>query len=237
MFLVVLQLFVVTMSISGLLVLGLIGVLAVIVPAAELLEPSISVGRSGVALVAFLACELALTTVLWRLSSGGWYNYALQAVIIACVLTGRAMATAFQGTTSWHRLIPAAVAVMAVPAFAFTDVKEVVGRRRAERALVLRLVAIADRPPSEVFFVDRPGENRINGRPELVYDSWLYTVFESVGLAEPRSIWLEQVLSAGPVTVVAARSSGPKIDGLARTLPELGYRAARKVGPFFVWTR
>ena len=45
-------------------------------------------------------------------------------------------------------------------------------------------------PPSAFFFLERPGINRVNGRLELVYDDWLYPVFESLHLAEPRSGWL-----------------------------------------------
>ena len=126
---------------------------------------------------------------------------------------------------------------MAVPAFAFTDVKEVLLKRRAEHAGVVRLFESLRRPAAEVFFVDLPGLNRVHGREDLVYDPWLYPVFESIGLAEPRSVWLARALSSGPVHVVAAASSRPQIDGLKRTLPELGYRGGQKVGPFFIWTR
>ena len=80
------------------------------------------------------------------------------------------------------------------------------------------------RPSTEIFFVDLPGANRVHGRIDLVYDPWLYPVFESIGLAEPRSIWLEQALATGPVRVVATTSSRTEIDGLKRTLPELGYQ-------------
>ena len=34
------------------------------------------------------------------------------------------------------------------------------------------------RPAAEVFFVDLPGLNRLHGRIDLVYDPWLYPVFE-----------------------------------------------------------
>ena len=44
--------------------------------------------------------------------------------------------------------------------------------------------------PTTIFFVDRPGFNRVHGRADLVYDPWLYPVFESIKLAEPRSAWL-----------------------------------------------
>ena len=52
-----------------------------------LLEKSLLGGWLDAALWAYWAGEMALTVVLWRLSTGGWFNYALQAVVIACVLT------------------------------------------------------------------------------------------------------------------------------------------------------
>ena len=62
-----------------------------------------------------------------------------------------------------------------------------------------RLSHYLRRPSSELFFVDRPGDNRVHGRLDLVYDPWLYPVFESIGLAEPRSAWLARALETGPV--------------------------------------
>ena len=144
--------------------------------------------------------------VLWRLSTGGWFNYAIQAVVIACVLTARALSRAFDGAASWRPLFPAALAALAVPAFAFTDVKQVLGKREAESADLARLLAYVRRPSAEIFFVDLPGANRLHGRIDLVYDPWLYPVFESIGLAEPRSIWLDRALATGPVRVVATTS-------------------------------
>ena len=102
---------------------------------------------------------------------------------------------------------PPALAALAVPAFAFTDVKQVLGKRTAETAGLARLLEYVQRPAAEIFFVDLPGANRVHGRIDLVYDPWLYPVFESIGLAEPRSIWLEQALATGPVRVVATTSS------------------------------
>jgi hypothetical protein len=132
-------------------------------------------------------------------------------------------------------LFPTALAVMAVPIFAFTDVKERLSKRQVERSGLVRVVKLLRRPPTEIFFVDRPGANRLYGRIDLVYDPWLYPVFESIGLAEPRSIWLERTLATGPVRVVVSTSNSPKIEGLARTLHELGYQDAINVGDHFVW--
>ena len=158
--------------------------------------------------------RLGLAAILWRLSTGGWFNYALQAVVVGCVLTARALRARLDGATSWRPLLPVALAVAAVPAFAWTDLNQVVARRRSETADLARLLKAVNRPSSELFFVDLPGANRVQGRLDLVYDPWLYPVFESIGLAEPRSIWLEEALATGPVRVVATASSRPTIDGL-----------------------
>jgi hypothetical protein len=92
-------------------------------------------------------------------------------------------------------------------------------------------------PREQFFFVDRPGDNRLNGRPDLVYDDWLYPVFESVKMAEPRSIWLLARLTRGSVRCVVNTSDKPQIPGLSETLPELGFMRRIQVGPFFVWER
>ena len=69
-----------------------------------------------------------------------------------------------------------------------------------------------------------------------MYDHWLYPVFESIGLAEPRSVWLARAPEAGTVRVVVTPTDRARIDGIPQTLPELGYRRLAHVGPFVVWT-
>ena len=184
----------------------------------------------------FLA-ELALTVCLFRLSSGAWYNYAVQAVIFAAILVARALASATEKPLPVPRAVGIALAVLAVPAFALTDVKETLARRRVERVLIQTLFASGRLAKSSVFFVDRPGLNRVHGRRDLVYDPWLYPVFESIHLAEPRSVWLEPALASGPVRVVVATRPEPRIDGLTHTLPELGFTSSGRFGPWFVWQR
>ncbi len=235
--LAILQLFMVRQWISVLILLGLILAIALTIPACALLEKSLLGGRLDAALWAYWAGELALTMFAWRLSTGGWFNYAIQAMVISCVLAARALLRAFDGAASWRPLIPAALAAVAVPAFAYTDATQVLGKREAESAALARLLAYVQRPSAEIFFVDLPGANRLHGRIDLVYDPWLYPVFESIGLAEPRSIWLDQALAMGPVSVVATTSLRDEIDGLNRTLPDLGYSLSRRVGPYFVWAR
>ena len=88
------------------------------------------------------------------------------------------------------------------------------------------------------FFASRPGINRVNGRLELVYDDWLYPVFESAGFAELRSRWLGRALAKGPVRVVVKGSEGPVLEGTAIDLRLLGYRPNSKLPPYFYnWVR
>jgi len=236
--LTIVQLFVVRMGLSELIVAGLILTMSFMILVCGLTHRRLLLGsRVDRALWAYCAGELALTAVLCRLSTGAWYNYAIQAVVFGSVVVARALARSFESAPSSRRVLPAALAVLAVPAFAFTDAKEVISKRRDERAVIARLIDYLKRPASELFFADRPGDNRVHGRLDLVYDPWLYPVFESIGLAEPRSAWLARALEAGPVRVVVTTSIGPEIDGIPRTLEELGYRPPARVGPFFVWAR
>jgi len=237
--LTVLQLFFVAMWLSGLIVVGLILTMTWMVPAWGLTQRRslLGGGRVDAALWAFCAGELAVTVILCRLSTGAWYNYAIQAVVFGSVLVARALARSFESAALPRRRLPAVLAVLAVPAFAFTDAKEIIGKRRADRADLARLVEYVKHPSSELFFVDRPGDNRVHGRLDLVYDPWLYPVFESIGLAQPRSAWLASALATGPVHVVVTTADGPGIDGVPQTLLELGYRRQPRVGPFFVWVR
>jgi hypothetical protein len=236
--LTVAQLLVVKMWLSASIVAGLILIMGCMIPLCVFLRWwSTPGGQVDRALCAFCVSELALALALCRVSTGGWFNYAIQAVVFACILVARAVARSFEFAPSRVHAMPAAIAVLAVPAFAFTDAREVLSKRAADRAEIVRLVDYLKLPSSERFFVDRPGDNRVYGRLDLVYDPWLYPVFESIGLAEPRARWLAQALEAGPIRVVLSTSNRFSIDGIPRSLPELGYRLSARVGPFVVWMR
>jgi len=180
--------------------------------------------------------EAGAVVVLSWLSDGAWINYAIQLVVFVCVLGSRALARAIESAASAGQILPAAVAVLAVPLAALMDIKELASQRRSARADLAAIVGLG-RPASEIFFVDRPGFNRLVGRVDLVYDPWLYTVFESTGQALPRQAWLARELAGGSVRVVVATSLRPRIDGITPSLPELGYRGLRRFGPYFVWLR
>jgi hypothetical protein len=235
--LVVLQFFWVDMRVSGLIVAGSLALVAVFVPALALAAGPRPDDRIGRALWAYCALELAVTALLCRLSTGAWYNYAIGGVLFACVLAARSVEQAVGEKCSRQAVLTFAIAAVAVPAFALTDAKEVAAKRRVDRAALQGLLKNTRLSSTEIFFVDRPGDNRVHGRLDMVYDPWLYPVFESTGLAEPRSTWLARALAAGPIRVVVTTSPRSRIDGVARSLPELGYRLSDRSGPFLVWRR
>jgi hypothetical protein len=236
--LAIVQIFAVTPAISSGIVLGLVVIMVCFAPsAAAALNRAWRAGEIGPALALYLACELVLAAYLVRQSTGAWYNYTVQAMFFAAVLAARALARSVPGPLPARAIFAVALAVLAVPAFAFTDVKETLARRRAENALLRRLFEQVDVNPESVFFVDRPGFNRVHGRKDLVYDPWLYPVFEATGRAEPRSAWLAQALAIGPVQVIVTAIPHTRIDGIPRTLPDLGYTLRTRLGPWLVWTR
>jgi hypothetical protein len=236
--LAIVQIFAVTPSISNGIVLGLVVIMMCFAPsAAAALKRVWQAGDIDPALALYLACELVLAAYLVRQSTGAWYNYAVQAMLFASVLAARALARATVAPPPARAIFPVALAALAVPAFALTDVKETIARRRAESALLRRLFEQIDVNPESVFFVDRPGFNRVHGRTDLVYDPWLYPVFEATGRAEARSAWLARALETGPVRVIVTGIPQTRIDGIPRTLSELGYVLKQRLGPWLVWTR
>jgi hypothetical protein len=194
-------------------------------------------GRVDVAYGLYFAGELGLTAYLFRLSTGAWYNYAVQAIVFGSVIAARALARALDRPLATRAVLGISLAAVAVPAFALTDVKEILARRLVEGSLIQKLLERTGARRDTVFFVDRPGFNRVHGRADLVYDPWLYPVFESIKLAEPRSEWLGRALEGGPVRVVVMGSPAVSIDGLTRTLPEMGYALRLRIDPWFVWAR
>jgi hypothetical protein len=194
-------------------------------------------GQLDAVIWAYCVGELALTGVLCQISSGAWSNYAIQGVVFACVLTARALARAFAGVPRLRQMLPLTLAALSVLASGLLDVTENARRRRIERAAVDQIVSHMKRPRSEYFFTDRPGLNRAGGRLDLVYDDWLYPVFESLSLAEPRSIWLRRAMTSAPVRVIVSMSERPRIASGGPPVSALGYHPAVQVGRFFVWVR
>jgi hypothetical protein len=209
-----------------------------ILPGCAFLERR-SVARSGPdgALWHYLAAELVLMLLLCRSSTGAWVNYAIPSVVVASVLTGRILDRALSEVKSPVRLIPIALAASVVPVGTVMGAYWSAQQRRNEASALARVLREVGRPRSEFFFVDRPGENRASGRLDLVFDEWLYPVFESIHLAEPRSIWLRRALTVGSVSVIVCSSEDARIDGIGLTLEQLGYARRFHVGRFFVWER
>ena len=108
---------------------------------------------------------------------------------------------------SWS-FAPAALAVLAVPCLVWADASEDSLRARESGRPSRASSGGQGGDPREIFFVSRPDANLALGRPDLVYDDWLYPVFETLGLAERRSAWLGRALESGSVRYVAQRSAG-----------------------------
>ncbi len=224
--------------VTGSLVAVALAALILVVPAGAALARRSSADMPIESVLWLLVvAELIVVVILSRVSTGAWINYAIQAVIFAAVLTARALARGLERSPSFRLTLSASVAVLAVLGSTLIDIKEVASRRRAERADLAQIFATVRQPPSAIYFADRPGLNRFHGRIDLVFDDWLYPVFESLHLAEPRARWLRPQLVAGPIRVVVIASDSPRLDGIPETLPELGYVKAVPVGPFWVWIR
>ena len=209
--------------------------LLVILPASLLIERNwIREGRLDLVLVAFVSAEVVLACVLTRISTGAWANYAIEAIVLASVLTGRALSRAC-GVTGSRRIIVLGAATSLLGAV--MHVQEFEETRQKDHLGLREIFDYVKRSPSEFFFVNRPEQNRINGRLDLVYDDWLYPVFESIGLAESRNVWLQRVLMSGSIKVVVTNSASPRIVGLDVPLPRLRFRPSIRVGDLFVWIR
>jgi hypothetical protein len=195
------------------------------------------VGRLDRLLWVYLAAELGLVTILSWMSTGAWVNYGIQIVVFVSVLSARGLARALEQAHMPRQVFPIVLAALVVLLSVCGNAMTTIRLRNAERIILAQIFDRLARPSSEFFFVDRPGENRLCGRLDLVYDEWLYPVFESIHQAEPRSIWLERALTSDSVSVVVKMSDTPNIDGLSETLPRLGYIPATHLKPFYVWKR
>jgi hypothetical protein len=212
-------------------------VVLMLLPAALIDSRKVLGNRFDAMLWVFLAAELGVVMVLTRASTGAWFNYALQATVFACVLTGRAMGRALDGGSA-RPMLPVAIAMLLVPFQAVPRCVGMIVQRQLERDAKAVLFQHYGLDRAEFFFVERPGDNRVFGQRRLVFDDWLYPVFERSGLAEPRARWLRQSLGAGgPVTVIVFRSELPTDLGIRGPIQPLGYTPGLKVGPLYSWRR
>lgn len=185
----------------------------------------------------YLLGEMALVLMLYCASTGAWFNYAIQAVVFLAVLTGRALGRILEMRPPFRSQALIAAAALVCLGNAASAIRNTELERRIDRQALEALLQHERCAASAVFVVDRPGLNRRSGRLDLVYDEWLYPVFETLGLAEPRAIWLVRILTSGNVRYVVNTSEAPGLDGIPQPLRQMGYFPKLKVGPFFVWER
>jgi hypothetical protein len=194
--------------------------------------------RVDAALWACLAAELGLITLLSYMNAGAWINYAIPATVFAAALASRTLVRALEIE------VPALVAAPAVLAAIVVLASNVIGLNEARQDARVMMGSAevvyehVKRPRSSFFFANRPGLNRLNGRLELVYDDWLYPVFEAAGLAEPRSVWLVRAIKSDTIRVVVKATQGPQLDRTSIDLVRLGYLPDAKLEPYFyIWVR
>ena len=201
-----------------------------------LIEPrGVIGGKLDAVLWLYWAAEFVMTGALCLSSTGAWTNYAIQAVVIACVLAARALSRALDRAPSMPWLIPVAVAPLMVLGLVYADILLDHHLRSIEHSRYALVFQTLGHDRRAYFFVDKPGVNRVHGNPSLVYDYWLYPVFEITNQAQRRSSWLGPILGSGVIRYVVATTDSPKIDGLVQTLPELAYHPANRIGDLYVW--
>ncbi len=181
--------------------------------------------------------EMAVLVMLFRASTGAWVNYAIQAVVFLAILTGRALGRLLKNRPPFALQAVVVAAALVCLVSAVFAVRNAEHRRRIDREAIEILLDRERCAPSAVFVADHPGMNRLHGRLDLVYDEWLYPVFEEIGLAQPRAIWLGQILAAGNVQYVVNNTDDSLLDGVVQPLRELGFFPKYKIGPFYVWEK
>jgi hypothetical protein len=212
--------------------------LLLVVPVCALLERRALFGSSlDAALSLFAAAEIAIVVPLCLASTGSWVNYAIQGIVFAAILTGRSLARACDLARLRASLFPIAVATLVLLCVTIKEAYITFHRMRFERLTAELVLRSMKEPTSDVYFVGEPGKNRQYGRLDLVFDHWLYPVFESAHLAEPRSTWLRRALTDGSVRFIVTTSKDPRIDGLDEPLTTLGYRARFEIASLYAWER
>jgi hypothetical protein len=210
--------------------------LFVVVPVCAVLERSALFGsRIDAALCLFAAAEIAIVVALCLGSTGAWVNYAIQGIVFLAILTGRSLARACEAARLRISLIAIAAVVLWLVCYELKEAYSTYVRLRFECLSTELVLSKLTEPTSDVYFAGEPGRNRQYGRTDLVFDHWLYPVFESVHGAEPRSNWLRAALTDGSVRFVITTSKDPRIDGLDEPLTSLGYAARIEIASVYVW--
>jgi hypothetical protein len=190
--------------------------------------------------------ELLLMVRLCLNSSGAWFNYALQALVYGAVLIGRGLDRATAMDQPLSRLLPVGVAALALVVVDGRLVSKGIIIRREALALRERLLVdplVASLPRSARYF---PGTyqhyNWRIGHASLTHDEWLYQAFEAIREAEPRQVWLRNMLKDGPIRLVVTEPGGmnpdtARVAGVSEPLTTLGYQPSGRVGRFALWVR
>jgi len=230
------QLAINSMKLTAVLV-GLMAILALFWVAAGLIRGRrelIGERLDGLLWLYFLG-EVALVVLLFRASTGAWVNYAIQAVVFLAVLTARALGRVLEARPAIRSQVLIAAAALVCLGTTATAVRNDELERRINRQALATFLQHAQCAPAQLFVLGHPGMNRLHGRLDLVYDEWLYPVFEATGLAQPRAIWLRRIVTAGNIRFVVNTSDNPQLDGIPQSLPALGYVRKYQVGPFYAW--
>jgi hypothetical protein len=203
-------------------------------------ERSRSFRSLDAAFLLYLAAELAALVPLSIFNSGAADNYALQAIVFACLLVGRALGRVVEARPDAAKLagVAAAAAVLLVAdaRLAFINVRDRLADRVHLRSMLTdREVAAC---PNECrYFTRHQRLNRLHGQVELAHDEWLYGAFELALAAEPRTVWLRAALTIGPIRQVITPVEDETVPGLPEPLTALGYRPLARFGHYQVWER
>ena len=131
-----------------------------------------------VALWAYLAAELLSLAPLCVFNLGAAENYAVQAVIFAGVLLGRALNRLLDECVSLKRLSALALAaalLLALDLRLLGIAAAFQGKHREMLEAVLASPEVAGCPADARFFAYATHLNRLHGRCSLAHDEWLYS--------------------------------------------------------------
>jgi hypothetical protein len=197
-------------------------------------------------LFAGLALEVAMLVPLCLYNAGAASNYAIQALVFGCLIVGRRVDDLLTASEEGRLVRPRwAMGTMVACLLAMGGsygywLVQTERLRTAERLAVESLSA----DPQVVrvhararYFVALQHLNRLCGNADLIHDDWLYGAFERAADAEPRSRWLQEALTAGPVRQVVTPTEEPRVPGVAPPLTELGFRLVARHGDLRVWDR
>lgn len=191
-----------------------------------------------------LIAETAAMIPLCLGSQGAWVNYAMPSAVWGAILIARALDRALSDSKpklAILLLIPASLLAMAadarLAAISYTLRRDDVALMRQVLADPI-VVAIA---PEKRYFVGLPQGNRLYGRMSIAHDEWLYSSYEALKMAEPRTDWLKRELITSVWLVIIPTDDrtgrADYVYGLPWPIDRLGYRIHQQYGRYAVWIR